>query len=310
MTKNILIGLAALGLVTACGGGGGASAPETGQTGILSIAITDAAVENVDVVNVRFTGVTLKPQSGESMEFVFDTPLDIDLLTLQNGNTAELLGDTVVPVGPYNWIRLAVEAEFDNVFDSYAILSDTQEQVELRVPSGSQSGLKLVSGFTVTADQSTNIVVDWDLRMALTAPQGQPGLFLRPALRVTDMSSYGTLEGTVDSALVEDADCNNDLVAGTGNAVYLYPGEVLDPLDIRGAETDPVVTATVSKDSEEVYRYSVTYLSAGEYTAAFTCDAALDEPDTEDEIVLAPVLTGIVISEGVTTTVDFEAPSS
>ncbi len=305
--KNILIGLIVAGLLAACGSGGGAG-PEVDRTGILAIAITDAAVDNVDVVNVRFSGVTLKPQSGDEIEIVFDAPLDIDLLTLQNGNTAELLGDTVVPVGRYNWIRLAVDAEFDNVFDSWAILSDTQQQVELRVPSGSQSGLKLVSGFTVTADQSTNIVVDWDLRQALSNPPGQPGLHLRPALRVTDMSSYGSLEGTVDATLVENQDCSNDVVADTGNAVYLYPNDVTEPADIRGAESDPIVTANVSRDMNDVYRYRVTFLSVGEYMAAFTCDASLDDPEAENEIVFAQVASGVLIAEGETTIVDFVVP--
>jgi len=35
-------------------------------------------------------------------------------------------------------VRLAVNAEFDNVFDSYAVMS-TGEEFELRVPSGSQN---------------------------------------------------------------------------------------------------------------------------------------------------------------------------
>lgn len=54
--------------------------------------------------------------------------------------------------------------------------------MELRAPGGSESGLKLVSGFTVTQDQATNIVVDWDLRKALTDPTGQPGMHLRPCV--------------------------------------------------------------------------------------------------------------------------------
>ena len=119
-------------------------------------------------------------------------------------------------------MRLAVNAEFDNVFDSYAMKSTgEEEEIELRVPGGSQSGLKLVSGFTVTEDQPTHLVIDWDLRKALTDPLGQPGYHLRPALRITDMALYGTLSGTVADALVMDASCTNDLVAHTGNAVYI-----------------------------------------------------------------------------------------
>ncbi len=306
--KSVLISASAAVMLAACGGGGGGSVPPQDATGIINIAITDAAVDNVDVVNVRFTGVTLKPQSGDEMVFEFDTPKDIDLLALQGGNTAELLSNEQVPVGPYNWLRLAVLAEFDNDFDSYAMMDDGT-QLEIRVPSGSQSGLKLVSGFTVTQDNSTNIVIDWDLRKALSDPPGQPGLHLRPALRVTDMASFGTLNGTVDLALLEDATCTNDLVEDTGNAVYLYAGEVMDPPDISGADTDPVATATVSKGLDEIYRYEVSYLSVGEYTAALTCQASDDEVETEETIDFLVVTTGVMIANGETTELNFAAPA-
>lgn len=304
--KHALMAAGAALTLAACGGGG--SAPPQDATGTINIAMTDAAVDNVDAVNVRFTGVTLKPQSGDEMDYIFDAPKDIDLLSLQGGNTAELLSNTQVPVGAYNWIRLAVQAEFDNDFDSYAMMDDGT-QVELRVPSGSQSGLKLVSGFTVTQDNATHIVIDWDLRKALSDPQGQPGMHLRPALRVTDMASFGTLSGTVDLVLLEDATCTNDLVADSGNAVYVYNGEVTEPLDIRGLDTDPVATATVSKGTDEIYRYEVSYLSVGEYTAALTCQASDDEVEIEEPIEFLVITTGVDIANGETTIVNFAAPA-
>jgi hypothetical protein len=170
---NLLVAAGASVLIAGCGGGGG-SAPAESPTGILNIAITDAPVDVVSKVNVQFTGVTLKPASGDEIEIVFDTPKDIDLLTLTDGATADLLPDTEVPTGSYIWVRLAVNAKFDNDFDSYAMTPTGQ--MELQIPSGSETGLKLVSGFTVTANQSTNLIIDWDLRRALSDPIGQAGL--------------------------------------------------------------------------------------------------------------------------------------
>ena len=114
--------------IAGCGGGGGGGdgggpGPTESATGILNIAITDAPVDEVSIVNVQFTGLTLKPASGDEIEIIFDAPKDFDLLTLTGGLTAELLSDTEVPAGGYNWVRLAVNAEFDNVFDSYAMKS-------------------------------------------------------------------------------------------------------------------------------------------------------------------------------------------
>lgn len=300
-TGKLLAAAGASLLFTACGGGG-APAPTAPATGIISIAITDAPVDEVSVVNVQFTGVTLKPASGDEIQIVFDAPKDFDLLTLTGGATAELLPDTVVPVGGYNWVRLAVNAEFDNVFDSYAMTPTGQ--VELRVPSGSQNGLKLVSGFTVTQNRSTHLVIDWDLRKALSDPLGQPGLHLRPALRITDMALFGTLSGTVAEALVMDTSCSNDLAAQTGNAVYIYSGMTVTPGDIGDAENDPFMTATVTQDAAGAYTYEVNYLSVGDYTAAFTCQASDDDSVADDDIVFSAPQS-FVIEDGVTTTVNF-----
>jgi len=177
-------------------------------------------------------------------------------------------------------------------------------QVELRVPGGSQSGLKLVSGFTVTQNQSTNIVIDWDLRKALSDPAGQPGLHLRPALRVTNMAAYGTLTGTVAEALVNDGSCTNDLAMDTGNAVYVYAGVVDTPGDIGDPTNDPLTTATVSQSESGTYVYEVNFLSVGEYTAAFTCQADDDDPETDDPIEF-PVSNTFSIEDGATSVVDF-----
>ena len=292
--------------IAGCGGGGGGagSGPTEPATGILNIALTDAPVDDVTVVNVQFTGVTLKPASGDENQIVFDAPKDFDLLTLTGGMTAELLSDTEVPAGEYNWVRLAVNAEFDNVFDSYAMKS-TGEEIELRVPGGSQSGLKLVSGFTVTEDQPTHLVIDWDLRKALSDPLGQPGYHLRPALRVTDMALYGTLSGTVADALATDASCTNDLVAQTGNAVYIYDEMTVTPGDIGDAENDPFTTATVAQDEADAYTYEIIFLPVGKYTAAFTCQANDDVSDVDDDDIAFSPLQSFAIEDGVTKILDF-----
>ena len=189
MSRIIGVACATLALV-ACGGGNNSvdmdSSPAT-----LTIMISDAAVDNVDAVWVEFAGVAIRPQIGDEVLVTFDLPKRIDLLELQDGRSEALLEDYPVPVGPYLWIRLDVNADLDGVFDSSALLNDGSE-VELFIPSGSETGLKLVSGFTVTANQSTNIMLDWDLRKALSDPKGQPGMHLRPALRVTDMAIWET----------------------------------------------------------------------------------------------------------------------
>lgn len=299
-------GTAACLFMAACGGGSvtgiNESVPPPTATGIIRIALTDAPVDEVSVVNVQFAGVILKPVSGDEIQVDFDPPKDVDLLTLTGGATAELLPETPVPAGDYGWLRLAVNAEFDNVFDSFAMTPTGQ--VELGVPSGSQSGLKLVSGFTVSQGQTTDLVIDWDLRKALSDPQGQPGFHLRPALRVTNIVASGTLTGTVSEALVTDITCSNDLAEQTGNAVYVYQGMIDTPGDIGDATNEPFVTVAVEQDDAGAYRFELNFLSVGDYTAAFTCQASDDDPETDDDIAFSAPQ-GFTIESGVTTELTF-----
>ena len=282
MITNVNKTLALSGLLIAMGMAGCGGSSDADSTGTLSISMTDAPVENVREVHVSFSGVTVKPQNGEEIEFVFDPAEEMDLLLLTGGTTDVLLPSTGMPAGAYNWIRLAVNT-VPNVRDSYVIFNDDTER-ELDIPSGMQTGLKLVSGFTVTQNQATNMVIDWDLRKALVQPMGRQDLFLRPALRVTDMAVYGTLSGTVDAALVTDSTdnpCTNDLAADTGNAVYLYEGTGATMDDIGSAD-EPFATATVRQDDAGNYVYAFHYLSEGDYTAAFTCQASGDNADVDE----------------------------
>jgi len=256
--------------------------------------------------------VTLKPQGGAAFDVTFDLPVSVDLKTLHSGNTALLLGGEIVPAGRYEWVRLAVNAEFDSVLDSY-VIEQGGGQVELWVPSGANSGLKLVSGFTVVAGGQSSFVIDWNLREGLVQPPGQPGYKLQPALRITDMQEYGTIEGTVDALLVSDPTCTSDTNTGEGNVVYVFSGSTITPDDIDGVAPEPLTTAEVRLDDMSgAYFYRVPFLAPGNYTLAFTCQAADDRvPDDEnpgadvnDPIVFTSGTDATVVADQ-TTTVDF-----
>lgn len=274
-----------MGTLAACGGGsGGVSGGE--PTGTLTIGLIDAPVDGVTAVWVQFSGVTLQPQGGGSaIEIPFST-ITVDLLSLTEGNTETLLASEPVPAGAYNWIELHVNAEFDTIMDSYVITEiGGQEEihVQIEIPGGVQTGLRLVSGLTITADQETSFLIDWDLRMGLVNPPGQPGYFLRPALRIIDMTQFGTLSGSVEASLVMDFSCTNDLNADTGNAIYVFSGSDVVPDDIDEFDPNPVATAAVTQDQSGRYGYEL-LLSPGDYTATFTCQAGDDLADTDNSV--------------------------
>ncbi len=82
-----------------------------------------------------------------------------------------LLDGATVPAGNYEWMRLKVNAE-PNVDDSY-IAFNAGERCELRVPSGAESGLKLIRGFTVGVGGVTDMTIDFNLRKSIVQPPGQ-----------------------------------------------------------------------------------------------------------------------------------------
>jgi hypothetical protein len=272
-------------------------------------------VDGVEQVWVQFEAVELKPKNGSAIRFEFDTPLSVDLKTLTGNNTEVLLNNEEVPAGEYNWIRLIVNADFDDIFDSY-VMTETGQQEEILVPSGE---LKLVSGFTVVQGGEASFVIDWNLRMGLTAPPGQDGYLLKPAHRIIDLQDYGGIEGTVETALVTHESCTSDLNTGEGNEVYVFAGAGAIPDDVDGVDPEPVTTARVVLNQiSGSYEYSVPFMAPGTYTVAFTCQAGDDvspdpavlpppDPAADNAIAFTPGIDVTVVADQ-TGTVNFPGP--
>ena len=73
----------------------------------------------------------------------------------------------------------------------------------------------------------------------------------------------------------------NELATATGcsPAVYVYAGSNYLAGD-EGSATAPLTSALVALDEVSgTYRYTAAFLPPGDYTVAYTCDAALDNPE-------------------------------
>lgn len=281
--------------MTGCGSSGGTTSvngDNTNSTGTLSVAITDGPVDSATKVVVEFTGVSIKPVDGEAIEFTFESAKSIDLLQLQGSASDSLVSGATVNAGAYEWIRLHVNATQDSVLDSYLELNDGTQQ-ELWIPSGGETGLKLVSGFTVPAGGSADFTIDFDLRKSLTNPPGMPSAILKPALRIVDNTSVGSISGTVSADIINAACADPAMDDGS---VYVYAGETITPVDVQGTESDPLASALVNLDGDQ-YVYEVGFLPEGSYTVAYTCQAVNDDPTTADDIAFEQSATTAVVAE-------------
>jgi hypothetical protein len=119
---------------------------------------------------VQFTGVELKPAGGTAFSRDFASPRTIDVLALQGTTRALLLDGEAVSAGQYEWMRLKVNAD-PAIRDSYVTIGG--QECEMRIPSGAESGLKLIRGFTVGVGTVTDFTIDFNLRKSVVQPPGQ-----------------------------------------------------------------------------------------------------------------------------------------
>jgi hypothetical protein len=104
----------------------------------------------------------------------------LDLLTLRDGVT-EAIGAATLPPGHYGQIRLMlVDA---------SIVVDGVEQ-ELILPSGTESGLKIVGGFTLRDGVATTITLDFDAGRSIHYAPGT-GFMMRPVIELIDVTVHG-----------------------------------------------------------------------------------------------------------------------
>lgn len=264
-----------------CGGGSGAGP----QTGSLSIAVTDAPVDDAAAVVVAMTEFEFKP-AGDGPAFrvpVAGSPRELDLTEFTDGASATVIDGEIVPAGEYAWMRIYFDESL-----SFIQLESDGSMYPLVIPSGDQTGFKLVQGFTVPVNGSVSYMLDFDVRQSvveppgIAGPNGEPRTFLlKPAVRIMNVEETGGVEGVVDASLV---DVNNErCVTGelTGNAVYVFEGLDATLDDVADEETDetagPLVSDIVEMNNETgAFEYHLMFLLPGPYTLAFTCSAGAD----------------------------------
>lgn len=293
-------------MLAGCSGGGGGSE----ETGRLTLSVTDAPVDDASSVVVQFSGVAFKREGGaaEVVQNLSPSPRQLNLLEYQEGRAALLLEGVTLPAGRYEWVRLIVDTQ-QNVRDSYLTLT-TGEECELRVPSGAESGLKLNRGFTLPADGSVALTIDFDLRKSIHAPPGQQGsmeectqgYLMRPTLRIVDDANVGAIAGAIDAALVTE-DCLPK--------VYVFSGSDVTPDDIEesgaASDVDPLVVTNVGvQNGATSYAYRAAFLPPASYTVAFTCD---DDDATADEELTFLTPQTVAVQNNLISSADFAPPA-
>lgn len=233
-----------------CGGGG---------NGTLSVGLTDSASDQYKAVYVTVQEVQVhKSGDGEDSWKTVGTPnKTYDLLKLVNG-VRESLGLADLEAGHYTQMRLILSDTPDDgvnllshahPFANYVIDSDDLEH-ELKVPSGFQTGIKIVQGFDINENSTTELILDFDASASVVIAGNSGQYLLKPTIKVLDTKDASIISGTVTASSDDGA------VEGALVSAQIYDGSAADAKDAV------VIQAATVSDADGHYSL---FLSPGTY---------------------------------------------
>jgi Domain of unknown function (DUF4382) len=252
--------------------------------GEMQLSLTDAPADNATSVVVDIISVQAIPLNGNPVSYTFSQPQQIDLLQLQEGLNTPLIGNWILPAGQYKGLVLTISADGSGT-DSYIVLNDGSQHALVASPpcgtpcSGSVT-LNINTPFYISNSFAGDYLIDFDARKSILPPaSGSTAYQLSPIGRMIDVVNAGNIIGVVPNPLITSS-CTP--------VVYVFAGDNTTPSDLDDsapAASQPVTESAVHYDtSTGEYNFTAAYLTQGDYTLAFTCQAAQDDPATADNI--------------------------
>ena len=311
MPKRLLIvlsgSLLAIVLVSAggCGCGFGCNNDDDDDPGptLLSLGFSDESIEELKQVVIEVDTITLRRTTGEDVvvdTFTIDdldlTAVDtfqVDLLQYRGLNQVLVIDELELESGSYSSISIGVLG--GDVNRSYVQGSDDI----LRPIAITGDALSLPGVVLAPGNQLYTAV--FSLAQALQYRAATDDYLLTTTgIRVMDNAVAASLSGRVDTALFDSVTpCDEKADPESGNRVYLYQGTGLSAAALADVHTDdsgpavpddalaPYAVAALARDVlTGRWQYAFGFLADGDYTLAFACDAAEDDPVDYDAIAI------------------------
>lgn len=261
LSKSKNAGLSAFLLVglIACGIGG--------DSGRLSLSLTDAATDQYKAVYVTIREVAVHAEDDmEDGWTVVATPnKTYDLLALTNG-VREQLALVDLSAGHYTQLRLMIGdvaesgAGVVNIlgaahpFANY-VIDDHDEIHDLKIPSGFQTGIKIVQGFDINENGTTELILDFSASESVVVAGRSGKYLLKPTIKVLSESFASIIAGTVTNG------ADSTAIPGALVSAQVYDDTAADPKDM--------IVVRASTVSAETGSYKI-FIAPGTYNVVAT----------------------------------------
>ena len=252
------------------------------------IDLISNAYITIDTVEIRMKSDSSATSEKDSFVVISEGEKNFDLLQLTNGITSEIAFAELDP-GGYDMIRL-------HVIDAKIVLKDGTEY-DLKVPSGSTSGLKIKISPTIylSEGQTSDVLLDFDVSRSFVAKGNMVnghfnGFNFKPVVRCVYLQAAGRIIGNV-------TDTTSTPLEKAMVEVLLPASEKSSILNVTGAEnyTEASDSILASTFTDVNGNYKLIGLPENSYTVI--CEMEGYESDT---------LQNVQVTQGNSTTVNFE----
>jgi len=239
------------------------------------VEMVNSAVIYIDKVEIRHKLDGQMEGDTDSFIVVAENQMEINLLDLTNGIT-EQIATADLEAGTYDMIRL-------HVTDAAIILNDGTQH-DLKIPSGSSSGLKIKIDPAIYLEegQTSDVLLDFDVSRSFVLKGNMNnivGFNFKPVVRCVYMGAAGRVEGTVTDTL------SNPLE----NAMV----KILLPMNEKSLPDEDSVLTSSFTDADG--NYKLIGIPGGIYSVI--CEMDGFESDTVKDVT---------VTEGNSTNVDFQ----
>jgi len=286
-------------MLAACGGGESSSS----STGILSLSLSDATTAEYNAVYVTIEEVQVHNDEDGSWQIVASPKKTYNLLKLVNG-VREQLGITELETAHYTQMRLIIGESPDDTINllseshPYAnyIIDNSDTYHELKIPSGFQTGVKIVGGFDINTDQTTELILDFDACRSVVQAGNSGKWLLKPTIKIASLDDFSIINGTV----TDDSDAG---IEGALVSAQIFNGG----LTVEKDDDELIIQAATITDSNGEYKLFVT---PGNYNLVVYAEATVPDfrkvATTVGEVLEGPTAENFTLTDSPTGTVSVD----